>query len=422
MTLVNWTFGLFGGVVFASVIHSQPYPPASIVRLWSSSIADVLGSKAQIQNQKKILHEDPVRWQLNINNIKPGSDPKQTLIFLTSSAEIQSDNGLWTQGLTYDDYLISPKPEQVITTHFQKPNSDWAQQFYRVQDCPPSQITSQPQWKNNERTQQLTYFGSNDVSRSGRSSLDTNYETPGAQFQRVTKVQLDIKQLYLQLETVGSLFSEIGDNAEKIPILALLKLNKKAQSVTGWAKSSFAKLLAKVESNDDYSAYNKISSPPPKTFYETDLTSLSIAQIQKKQKDREMFAVGRYQIIPSTLTDAVNMLKLDSSLTFDEETQDRIFEDYLLKIKRKALIRYLEGDGDIEDALHAWAKEFASAGVRKGKRINPASRIDAQGKTYQESRVASFEGQSYYAGDGLNTAHISPAQMAEALRESKTSD
>jgi hypothetical protein len=41
------------------------------------------------------------------------------------------------------------------------------------------------------------------------------------------------------------------------------------------------------------------------------------------------------------------------------------------------------------------------------------------GKPVMLARVASFEGQSYYAGDGLNTAHILPADMVRVLEESK---
>lgn len=78
----------------------------------------------------------------------------------------------------------------------------------------------------------------------------------------------------------------------------------------------------------------------------------------------------------------------------------------MIKIKRKNIIKYLEYNGDIEDAIYDWDKEFALAGVRKGKAISGG-------------RVATFEGSSYYQGDGLNSAHILPDQMVKALRESK---
>ncbi|OCG16466.1 hypothetical protein [Gilliamella sp. WF3-4] len=133
---------------------------------------------------------------------------------------------------------------------------------------------------------------------------------------------------------------------------------------------------------------------------------MTIEELIDKQTKREIFAAGRFQIIPQTLKAAVAYLKLDLSLKYNKETQDTLFEEYLIKIKRKNIIKYLEHNGDIEDAIYDWAKEFASAGVRKGKAISGG-------------RVAAFEGSSYYQGDGLNSAHILPDQMVEALRESK---
>lgn len=118
-----------------------------------------------------------------------------------------------------------------------------------------------------------------------------------------------------------------------------------------------------------------------------------------------MFAVGRFQIIPSTLCGAIETINLDKSSLFNKETQDLIFNEYIIKIKRPEIINYLESSGSVKDAIYSWAKEFASAGVEKGRPIS-RNRI-AQG------------GESYYAGDGLNKAHLTPEQMIKALEESK---
>lgn len=209
------------------------------------------------------------------------------------------------------------------------------------------------------------------------------------------------------------------------PIAFVNNFMKFAVPGNGWAHSAFANLLASVESNNDYTAYNRTKGGL-KAFYKTDLTTLTIAELQQKQKDRDIFAAGRYQMVPDTINGAVKKLELASTLKFDEETQDKIFEEYLIKVKRKAFIQYLEGDGDVEKAAYAWALEFASAGVRKGKTISPVPKKDEHGniemkdgKPVMLARVASFEGQSYYAGDGLNTAHILPADMVRVLEESK---
>lgn len=212
------------------------------------------------------------------------------------------------------------------------------------------------------------------------------------------------------------------------PVVFISALAKKK---TGWAQSPFAELLGKVESNNDYTAYNVTKKGKVFPFYNTSLTSMTLGEVMRKQDDREMFATGRFQIITPTLLEAKTRLNLDKNEFYDEAMQDRIFEDYLIKIKRPAIIKYLEGDGDIEDAIYDWAKEFASAGVRKGKKISPGKvkRFDNEGNALKDKsgnilykigpRCAPFEGASYYHGDGLNKAHLMPSDMVSALIESK---
>lgn len=194
------------------------------------------------------------------------------------------------------------------------------------------------------------------------------------------------------------------------PVVFLDALRKQKERTKGWAHSPFAELLGHVESNNDYSAYNQIFTQPyyrTTAKYKTNLTSMTIKQVMDSQKDRStMFATGRFQIIPGTLSDAVKKLNINVGDLYDEKMQDYIFEEYLIKIKRKPIIDYLEGDGSVEDAAYAWAKEFASAGVRKGRAIS-------------KGRVAEVDGVSYYAGDGLNKAHIMPDDMVKVLSDSK---
>ncbi|ENL9264216.1 hypothetical protein AB6K26_004668, partial [Salmonella enterica] len=177
-----------------------------------------------------------------------------------------------------------------------------------------------------------------------------------------------------------------------------------------WAHSPFAELLGSVESKNDYTAYNQIHHNPKRTVakYYTNLTSMTIKQVMQNQMHTNiMFATGRFQIIPGTLIDAVKWLKLDVNSLYDEAAQDQIFEEYIIKVKRPAIIAYLEGNGSVEDAIYDWAKEFASAGVRKGNTIS-------------KGRIAQVEGGSYYSGDGLNHAHLTPNQMINILRASKS--
>ncbi|MEZ8088311.1 LysM peptidoglycan-binding domain-containing protein [Vibrio sp. 1S139] len=187
---------------------------------------------------------------------------------------------------------------------------------------------------------------------------------------------------------------------EAVVLLWILKEDK----VNNWAESSFGEILGSVESKNDYSAYNRTKGGL-KAFFKTQLTTFTVSEVIAKQQERSMFAVGRFQIIPSTLSEAVEYLSINKNDVFDKKIQDRIFNEFLIKKKRPQIIAYLEGSGSVEDAIYAWAKEFASAGVEKGRKIS-------------RDRIAKG-GESYYAGDGLNKAHLTPEKMKETLITAK---
>lgn len=99
--------------------------------------------------------------------------------------------------------------------------------------------------------------------------------------------------------------------------------------------------------------------------------------------------------------------------------QDKIFDEYLIKVKRPKIIAYLEGGGTVEDAMYSAAQEWASIGVEKGKRISDKVEKDKKGKVISRTVIYAEGGESYYAGDGLNKAHITPEQVKNALINSK---
>jgi type VI secretion system secreted protein VgrG len=200
------------------------------------------------------------------------------------------------------------------------------------------------------------------------------------------------------------IYSQYYDSMKDESIVTPMEILELPENVN-WAESPFGMELGKVESRNDYSAYNRTLGGL-KSFFNTKLTSMTIKQVLLKQKTRDIFAVGRFQLIPSTLNAAIRSLKINTSSLFDKEVQDIIFNDYLIKKKRSQIIKFLEGSGNIEDAMHAWAKEFASAGVEKGKKIS-------------RGRIAKG-GESYYSGDGLNKAHLTPEKMKSVLLESKS--
>lgn len=132
--------------------------------------------------------------------------------------------------------------------------------------------------------------------------------------------------------------------------------------------------------------------------------------------------MGRYQLIPKTLNSAIEKLGLNIDEKLDEEMQDKIFDEYLIKIKRPKIISYLENDGAVEEAMYSAAQEWASIGVEQGKRISDKTVKDKKGNVISVIKRYAQGGESYYAGDGLNKAHITPEQIKNVLIRSKNAN
>lgn len=122
---------------------------------------------------------------------------------------------------------------------------------------------------------------------------------------------------------------------------------------------------------------------------------MTLAQVMAAQRAGQFNAAGRYQIIGTTLAEAARGLKLNGSEMFDRKLQDRIFEQYLVRNKRRSISDYVEGrSDDLRAALRAASREWASV-------ADPDT------------------GRSYYAGKGNNRASISAAEMEAALRNTR---
>lgn len=118
----------------------------------------------------------------------------------------------------------------------------------------------------------------------------------------------------------------------------------------------------------------------------------TVADVMRMQ-DWMLYAVGRYQFIPSTLRFAVNASGVSLNDKFDAATQDRLMAA-LIAYKRPYVLAYLQGShDDINGVLDDIAREWASVEYRNGR--------------------------SYYRRGG-NRAKITRAQVAKVLREIKS--
>lgn len=117
-----------------------------------------------------------------------------------------------------------------------------------------------------------------------------------------------------------------------------------------------------------YQAYNRGISGDSHGL-RIDFSRMSLRRVQdmqhlpRKDPDR-LFAVGKYQLIPSTIDLAARALKLDPEQAFDERLQERIFSEYLLMRKRASVQAYVAGrDGaSLQQALAQLAAEWAFLG------------------------------------------------------------
>lgn len=103
------------------------------------------------------------------------------------------------------------------------------------------------------------------------------------------------------------------------------------------------------------------------------LTTMSLAEIDKLQSDMlkdpdnakwNSSAIGRYQIVRTTLRDIKRTLSLASAEKFDEEMQDRM-ACYLLGIR--GIDKYLAGRLKEDTLINNLAKEWASLPTVSGK-------------------------------------------------------
>lgn len=149
-------------------------------------------------------------------------------------------------------------------------------------------------------------------------------------------------------------------------------------------------LIARVESRDNYNAYfgNAVNT-------EITFTKMSISAVQAWQEDfvargNPSSAVGRYQIISTTLDSLVTQLELDTDRQFDESLQDEL---------AIALLERRGGEAYINDELTK--KQFAA---------NLAQEWAALPKVIGDNPSA-----SYYDGDGLNKSLVEIDEVLKVI-------
>ncbi len=147
-------------------------------------------------------------------------------------------------------------------------------------------------------------------------------------------------------------------------------------------------LIARVESKGNYNAYFGNAGNTSITF-----TEMSVADVLRWQEDfiaagHPSSAVGRYQILSTTLKGWVQQLHIDTNQPFNEAMQDKMA---IALLERRGATEYVNNQIDGRQFAAELAKEWAALPRVVGDRPE----------------------QSYYAGDGLNKALV---KVDEVLR------
>lgn len=149
-------------------------------------------------------------------------------------------------------------------------------------------------------------------------------------------------------------------------------------------------VIAKAESKGNYNAY--FGNPGNSSI---DFTSMSIAQVMQWQSDfvkegNLSSAVGKYQIIDTTLAGLVNQLGIDVNQPFNQDTQDKLA---IALLERRGAENYVNDELTPQEFAANLAKEWA--GLPKVIGENPDK--------------------SYYDSDGLNKSRVSVDEVLKAI-------
>ncbi len=219
------------------------------------------------------------------------------------------------------------------------------------------------------------------------TQIESLIKTIGDQFPQLEKVIEDLKNI--QIPGMGLLKDLIGTD------------NSPDGSIPGSAGGTTFEIIAGGEGG--YNSVNRGNAGDTpggsQEVFGKDLTEMTVGEIMDAQAAGKVFAVGKYQIIDTTMSEWVNHPRggVSRSDKFDEATQEK-FKTYVINIKRPEIGRYLRGESDdVVAAAQGVAREFASVGL---------SRPEA-GRGVDQSR---------YAGIGDNAASIPSREIQQALK------
>ena len=196
-----------------------------------------------------------------------------------------------------------------------------------------------------------------------------------------------------------------GMNSSKYPLIwgVILKGESKTFDDYNYYKrvSGFSKLYGKINAQNTLPFSNK-------KLTEMMLGEVMAFQSESRDVKGQLWATGRFQIIPSTLSSLVKRLKLSSFTLYSVDTQYKM-ADALID-ERRTLTQYLNGqisdsETNLQNATIDVAKIWSSVGV-------PYAMMGSKQMLQKD--------QSYYQGGG-DKASVDSASVMTILRQQRKS-
>lgn len=149
-------------------------------------------------------------------------------------------------------------------------------------------------------------------------------------------------------------------------------------------------LIATVESKGNYNAYFGNAANSAINFTEMTISEVMKWQAEFVRQGNASSAVGRYQIVDTTLMGLVRQLGIDTNDKFDRDTQDKLA---VALIERRGAESYVNNELTRDEFAANLAKEWAALPKVIGE--NPH--------------------ESFYASDGLNKSFVSVDEVRKAI-------
>lgn len=229
-------------------------------------------------------------------------------------------------------------------------------------------------------------------------------------------------QITTRKERVANKINEKAEQVKDVAVQAGDAINRTASNVKekavnikdrmiGGAKKIIAsgESMAFGKSPYDVANYKDARAKSGYSLYKGTLQDKTIEEVMQLQASGQIFAAGKYQIIPDTMKMLVKNLGIDVNQKFDAQMQERLGTALMTKAKNRGEIEnYVKTGKGKDKAALAFAQEWASIPVTQDtKRVI---------KTKKGKQVVIRKaGSSYYSGDKAQHSLAETHKMLDEL-------